>query len=125
MLKVNELRIGNYIGFKNYDQLRGTIKVNARFFSSLAGGRSVYDLKDDEELNERHSGIPITHEIMENCGFYFNHPFYEIKNPSAAGLIKISFDEEDGFVYEFMTRLVFLHQLQNLFYAITGKELIH
>ncbi len=111
MLQANELRIGNWYNV------------------GLTGQETPekFELWTEAlDFEAYGSGIPLTHEIMEKCGFYFNHPFYEIKNPSAAGIIKISFDEEgdDGFVYDFMTRLHYLHQLQTLFFSLTnGIEL--
>lgn len=120
-MNANELRIGNYalgplgeiaiidvIGNLNYPEyIHGSYKSESGTFSGQNG----------------FSGIPLTHEILEKCGFYWNDPFYEIKNPSAAGLLKISYSEEDGYVYDFMTKLNYLHQLQNLYFALTGEEL--
>lgn len=40
MIQANELRIGNKIQFNNFIEKEKIITINARWFTSLAGGRN-------------------------------------------------------------------------------------
>lgn len=117
MIKANELRLGNYFIED------GEIKtVNSHTFNSV-----VFD-----DLQP----IPLTPEILENCGFEFKTGWkanggeieveqYELNTScglfdascSSTGAMIISWRDKD------FPKCDYLHQLQNLFFAITGKEL--
>ena len=131
MLKANELRIGNFIKFHNHLETEKVITVNARFFSSLAGGRSLEEMKSDEELSNYYSGIPLTLEILEKCGWGKSDE-HEI------GTNMLN-ENNDGLYFDYhfkrfrmdfgdnsdirMPHIQYLHQLQNLYYSLTGDEL--
>jgi hypothetical protein len=114
-MKANELRIGNW-----YQNHKGEYQqITPRFFSSLAGGLSWEDQKAAgySELSGYFHPIPLSPEILEKCGFkdeYGNGRYYF-----------------DGFEYYngklwFRTaeiKIQYLHQLQNLYFALTGEEL--
>jgi hypothetical protein len=66
-------------------------------------------------------GIPLTPEILEKAGFQYqadiNNGYYELDS--------FSLDETDGgFLHNACDNSVdYLHQLQNLYFALTGSEL--
>jgi hypothetical protein len=113
-MKANELRIGNYVN--EYGRI-----------ICIESGHDI-DL-----MFEEFQPIPLTPEILEQCGF--------VNKPS--GIYKYSYEIEiDGFDSTFRTwwygediclepmgydtgyiSIKYLHQLQNLFYALTGEEL--
>lgn len=102
-MTVNELRVDNYILYKspfgNREEKIGQMKRGD--FSSF-----------DERL---YNPIPLTPEWLERCGFEFapsvGYYVYELPNkPQGIDSIKVG----SG---------VFLHQLQNLYFALTGEEL--
>ena len=135
-MKANELRIGNHIindgcvceilhlygGTYNYCRLK-----------TLQGGDIValYDLIKP---------IPLTHELLEKCGFSdkdykSGYIGIEIK---AGGMItdfvltkpQVLGEFQKQFCWEytagnipFFLKLEYLHQLQNLYFALTGEEL--
>jgi len=123
------------------------IKVNNRFIRALDSSRGLeydHDFVLTEEwigklfgdnisiaLQDLHP-IPLTPEILVKCGFKkLNNAWVPI-DYSATDYLKWSFtiwDNKDGtYRYnsaEFIPELKYLHQLQNLYYALTGEELIY
>jgi len=123
------------------------IKVNNRFIRQSRYSRGLeydHDFVLTEEwigklfgdnisiaLQDLHP-IPLTPEILEKCGFKkLNNAWVPI-DYSATDYFKWSFtiwDNKDGtYRYnsaEFIPELKYLHQLQNLYYALTGEELIY
>ena len=78
------------------------------------------------EISKLH-GIPLTPEILEKCGFrrhdnYFNHDnfdgFHILRYHDGECVIELG----DQF-HILSAPFSFLHQLQNLYFALTGKEL--
>lgn len=112
MIKANELRIGNWI----------------RVF----GGYAKVKLIPSELPIEP---IPLTPEILEKCGFVEDRGNYwvdlmthylELINklqgwfPVYAQTPELSSEAEQRVL---LNRIDYLHQLQNLFFALTGTEL--
>jgi hypothetical protein len=124
MIKVNELRVGNLIKFNNRLQKEKNVEVNLRFFASWAGGRSTEEMNPDEEISNYYSPIELTPEILVKCGFIYKHEFYTI------GKDLISFIFLNGKVQRTFIiidtdfrAILYLHELQNLYYSLTGEEL--
>lgn len=108
MIKANELRIGNII---------------------MAGGKvTVCEVEDIAKCKRspalRH-GIPLTPEILEKAGFGHNGNLHVYKDFEAGY-------NNDDFMYgqhsvrikkSLIVKIKHLHQLQNLYFALTGEEL--
>jgi hypothetical protein len=119
MIKANELRIGNFILFKQFGQGKGKIgQMKPGDFGRVAG--------DDPEDSEYHP-IPLTPEWLERCGFEKEDGIH-INNIFVREGLRL----EDRGVYELIntiginvynTRIGHLHQRQNLYFALTGEEL--
>lgn len=123
MIKANELRLGNlvypfddYRLLKEKTILRDCIKVNYK------------DLKYTSKLFP----IPLTEEILLKCGFNKGIDGSFIKNDISVFLDKrfktnlyLQTNElslnHNWFGYE--CKVKHLHQLQNLYFALTGEEL--
>ena len=124
-MKINELRIGNLIRFNNYIQPESIVNVNARFFSSFAGGRATSEMNPSEEISNYYSGIPLTPEILEKAGFEPAYGYYVIGSDT----ISICYSQNEGLWATFIlgdnkiNNILFVHQLQNLYYALTSEEL--
>ena len=129
-LKSNELRIGNYI------QANGPImevkSINENEVSLYLHGSEADNW--DEEI-EKCTGVPLSPEILERCGFikHVNSNkywvFYVLDNGFHVGFAKHSEPSagvREGVCYygENYIELQYLHQLQNLLYALAGEELI-
>jgi hypothetical protein len=114
-MKANELRIGNFV---QYDHLKNPIKV------------SIIDTTE-QSTKTKAKPIPLTEEwlLKFGCqrtrGGWFISADYFLYNPLT------EFDIPSSKYYGLMfndkyvtTRAVqYVHQLQNLYFALTGKEL--
>lgn len=113
MINVKEVRVGNILQYKGH---MWTVEYNNLFRLELAG--------------HEHEGIPLTPEILEKCGFKlnanavpqrWNKPFRESTIYLYIGLSgNISFTP---FAWNYTLEVNHLHQLQNLYFALTGTEL--
>jgi hypothetical protein len=107
-MEANELRIGNYV-------YTGNLVVK----SYSADG--LYNLtRNIEDDNSKITPIPLTEEWLLNFGLSKNNGYpYKFLN----GFIKI----RNGFYfykyYHLDIELKYVHQLQNLYFALTGEEL--
>lgn len=130
-IKANELRLGNLIRFNNFIGDERNVIVNARFFTSMAGGRPFTEVEgsNNSELNNYYSGIVLTPEILEKCGFVKVEgdchflPLNDIGNGFGLyypGFIQLAHGNSP--IMNFINTM-YLHQLQNLIFALTGKEL--
>ena len=124
MIKAEELRIGNWVLTEQCD---GTID------KYQITGFDVY--KTDE--NEQHGmlPIPLTEEILLRCGFQGNEDEMHIVLGLGSGeelsvelitdttcLVR-SDPKYNSADYCYIKNIEYLHQLQNLYFALTGKEL--
>lgn len=120
MIPANELRIGNLVNTKDFT-----------FCPVLTIAKSSIRIAIDSVLedifchNEELQPIPITPEILKNCGF---NPFFHNFEKS----IKINYSVVDNRAYvgnststsgTSVINIKYLHQLQNLIHALTGEEL--
>lgn len=114
MIKATELRIGNWVDGGYNDRL-------------------YYRIKEHDFLNTDFAitkPIPLTEEILLKCGFdFFNTCLY---HPVIKHQYQFRFYENDlyygfygecEFIKETQQPIKYLHQLQNLFYSLTGEEL--
>jgi hypothetical protein len=120
-MKATELRIGNYIQDKKDREI--TIIQVAHISEGLINYwmESVYQ------------PIKLTDQWLEKLGFYlndgedFNHNFYYIP----IGGSKLHINPKEGVVWITRDKNIFnnpaliehVHQIQNLYFALTGKEL--
>ena len=116
-MNTNELRIGNII------------QSNGKF-------ETVKSLQDDEinyTIQSAYSGIPLTEEILFKCGFckemyktyFYMNDIYLIKqvkrnsNPLMLSYFWFDFILNENKISE----VKYLHQLQNLYFALNQMEL--
>jgi hypothetical protein len=111
-MKLSELRLGNWIMFSDSKYVGQFLQVELTFFQ-------CYDITEEE--NELpFEGVLITPEILEKAGFE-NWD----KNKYANDVMCLTLNGH-GFLYLANQRhvnLFYLHQLQNLYFALTGEEL--
>lgn len=120
MIPSNELRIGNWV--------EQVIESDCGKYSIITAVGLI--TSDDIDANP----IPITPEILEKAGFsQYEHSINKLnENGDGIGfhLIDGKMSTSEGvtlFGYhdwiETNTQIKFVHQLQNLFFAVTGEEL--
>lgn len=100
-MEANELRVGNYL----FDGVGGIIKVE------------VDDLYDN--VRKYYEPIPIIEEVLLECGFEYDDAFYYKDG------IFLEYDD-NSLRLDCMSDSVsikYLHQLQNLYFALTNEEL--
>jgi hypothetical protein len=127
MIKPEELRIANLLKTSskslNYAEIATVRKIEPEviFFEELWAG----------EYPSGIDGIPLTPEWLEKAGFkyaegffaddYTKRPITLYNNPFKEGwTVENLFGQQ---ITEDILVIQYVHQLQNLYYALTGKEL--
>jgi hypothetical protein len=119
MLQPSELRIGNWVKFRGnpgqvYHLLRLESESRSEIYITEAGIDQNSSIEDLEP-------IPLTVEIAEQCGFFQLKP-YQVWSSNELQVQGMSLKDEI-FEYGRGSKILFVHQLQNLYFALTGKEL--
>lgn len=106
---INELRIGNWVEYQS--QFRQVSSISVEGFTQAIGLGGI----NTTTVNP----IPLTPEILEKCGV-----FQTVEGYSLNGVALIYKNNEFSFWHN-GTRIIiqYLHQLQNLYFALTGEEL--
>ena len=121
MIQANDLRIGDLVNYHDDD-----IVFQVTEISKLGIG-----VKNDTEETwieyDRFSPIKLTPELLEKCGFEMDGSY---QCPLWKNIKGFEFWDEYGtgaYSYRFMNsfdvELKYLHQIQNLYFTITGSEL--
>ena len=133
-MKANELRIGNLFQGDKFSIARygmysdGVTSITGYGIYLLSENDNILDLKP----------IPLTEEILLKCGFKFkkcgpcgqdqwaNLDIWSIPCSDTGNFITIRGSSRNSFIlYPYGTYIHSLHQLQNLYFALTGEELIY
>jgi len=127
-MNANELRIGNWVR---------TGILYLRVESIHEKGINIYSETDYSsciiEADARYDSInpiPLTPDILEKCGFdidlnNFNwNAFKEFENNGLSHYVTLRFNEKRGWFFNHAASPVkHVHQLQNLYFVLTGEEL--
>lgn len=140
-MKASELRIGNLLQGHAFSHPRLCIKSNG---ITAITGYGINIMEENPELLDHYSPIPLTLEILEAAGFVtfktnreatlevYNNLEGEslyITTPDKTEqniFLEISGRDNDyvpQFIEKYLPHIKFLHQLQNLYFALTGEEL--
>lgn len=130
MINANELRIGNFV----LDQGGKMIKID--FFEHLGKGysckfgqhsKAIDDwgpLHPLTEYTDYANPIPLTPEILEKCGFkYIQKTVYTIDNKISFAVFNGKLSTTYVCLDNAINQIKYLHELQNLYFALTGIEL--
>lgn len=118
MIQANELRIGNLLNYQTAEGDIVTVEVNLQLMQWL--------INDTKGFNLVHSPITLSEELLVKFGFekiYKSqiHATYWIEN------LSYYFWHEKGNQYAdckgLQVNCVYIHQLQNLYFSLTGEEL--
>jgi hypothetical protein len=143
MVNANELRIGNSILWNpKYTSPETTLPPLQVVVKSISEGKIGYvspnidnrvePFEDDvvekdtpHKFLEEFESIPLSPEVLEKCGFKQNRSLIDGKYWQIEGKLRIEskgdefwFKSEEG-----KANLHYFHQLQNLYFALTGGEL--
>lgn len=108
MLKANELRIGNFVYDIDKDIHREILEINRSHVFFKGGGCGLF---------ETMTPIPLTKEWL----FKFNWVLNPISNEYHGNNMILY--NRNKYVSYGVTKLYYVHQLQNLYFALTGVEL--
>lgn len=123
MIDPKELRLGNWVQVNGFPMQVVSIHHDGTIYCDFDGNEG-----DVWEFDEKNPCKPIqlTKEMLLKCGFL---PFYADvfihEKLKYSDKFKI---REDGYIVYvsnevYITKIKHLHQLQNLYFALTGKEL--
>lgn len=138
MIKANELRILNTVEWNGVISNVigiGLEHIKVEYVSNYLSVKHQYVVKEDIILDynkhmELLKPIPLTEDILLKCGFLLSTPNQYIKHQHWYNettdiefnhLLMCSIYEGNGHVG--VSHVKYLHQLQNLHYALTGQEL--
>ena len=126
MINANELRIGNWVKFKH---LLGFIITIKQDNCEIQSDRIIVNSSYDDIIP-----IPLTPEILEKCGFekedIETHTDKTTRGLYKSILMMLPATSNCWYAAPFgyplsLHRTLYLHQLQNLYFALTGEELIY
>lgn len=122
MIKANELRTGNLLQGEPLSIPREGIYSNGVTAITAYG---IHLIESGVRLGTLQP-IPLTPEVLDKCGFFSHDKFtYHSKNTHNV----ITKNHNGGFAYwhwqeqGYLKDVHYLHELQNIFYALKGEEL--
>lgn len=113
-MKSTELRIGNFIYYSQSpeeDQPYDVFKTNLN---------DIHSLQLNESTDLRYSPIPLTEQWLIKLGFNFEDPYY---NKGIYSCYRMYGEIKIANLHGFIANLKYVHELQNLFFALTRQEL--
>lgn len=128
-MKSKELRIGNFIRYR--DEWECEVQsLGYRFATHNKDLTEVlYDIRCGSDDIAEYNPIPLTGEWLLKCGFIRewdeDASWYEHSGFPIIGELCTSSNEEYVFDVDTDTlRIRFVHQLQNLYFTLSGEELV-
>lgn len=125
MINANELRIGNWV------KAHGSLKKMT--------GVLLFEMEMEKgEHDKFYDPIPLTPDILEKAGFKKDRNYWKIDDPINNEINKTTYLFRGGIflireeinmtgetfdLVSLSAKLTALHQLQNLYFALTGQEL--
>jgi hypothetical protein len=130
MINANEIRIGNWVEYGGETLSVGGISESvATLYPKPPVVNICYVLVPAEVSYDEINPIPLSPEILEKAGFKWSNSInHWIITWGINGVHFIKFDEYyDKFSFQLGQAhykvLDYVHQLQNLYFALTGEEL--
>lgn len=115
-MKANELRIGNIVLRKEF--LHSNLE-NCRFDKIVV---THNDINACHIYNRHFEPIPLTEEWLFKFRFVYNPHSSEFHGKN---MIFHNWIKDRGYVSWGSTQIKYVHQLQNLYFALTGEELTY
>jgi hypothetical protein len=130
MIQANELRIGDIVLRAKLLQKAYTLPNEWEYDQITV---SHNDITACVLKPESFKPIPLTPEILEKCGFVYDDVFekwFIYLNKHELDIDRLTFRKYEGFICfdgidkrTILKQVKYLHQLQNLYFALTGEEL--
>lgn len=120
VLKASDLRIGNLVYSKETNQLQ---KITGLTDENPFIDAITFDYTNYDEIE----AIPLTEEILFDFGYGKKHDIYYKGNSLLRFIGKEVFysrgEIDDAEFQEYITSVKYVHELQNLHFALTQREL--
>jgi hypothetical protein len=136
-MKANDLRIGNLVNYLIIDEMDERKKW---FEVSEIDYDDLRIIQNKHEVNQDYQPIQLTEEWLLKFGFFVENFDYSIpisdcevvwltlipqdEECTAYSVCVTQTDEDELDQNVFLSDISYVHQLQNLYYALTNKELI-
>lgn len=124
MISCYELRIGNYVFVD--ENLQEILVITGKTVSTTTTEENNEQIRSEYSL-EHIQPVPLTDDILKQCGFVYHDyfKFWQLITTGIRSEMNISPDYE---VIDFMRKpilkkLTSLHQLQNIYFMLKGREL--
>lgn len=124
---VEELRIGNWVSnIHNIPMIVKAISENTVYVDFKGNAEGLFEFDKQEPFKP----IPLTKEILLKCGFELKGIIFRINN-GLANQFNVNYSPSRNIYYYDSSRygiyteveIKHLHQLQNLYFALTNEEL--
>lgn len=118
-IEPNELRIGNFVKAKSpeKDKYEQPVAVSIEYLQMFCMNPKRVHFKP----------IPITRYVLPKAGFRLEYEsMFTIKYTMKDASIGYDWDQMNGWMFRYYGNKIkcdYVHQLQNLYYALTGNEL--
>ncbi len=123
MAIIQEYRVGNFAKDEKSGVILKVVGTTEKGASFYVMDRDKYPLKDG--WSARH--LPLTMEVFRKAGFTYDNWHWTIgKNPLTRNhLLDITWIDGDEFSFfrNGHHKIKYVHQLQNLYFLLSGKEL--
>ena len=119
-MKQNEIRVGNWL-----NDPRPLTEYEKKYVNNPDNGYFRATARDIE-VAELFEPIPLTEEILLKCGFKKKNGYKFVLHNSHFSLVMIDSIKREDYAfshYNLWVNLEYVHQLQNLYFALTGQEL--
>lgn len=128
-MKLKELRIGNYIKLMLNDEKFAIVQVTLNDFDAIDNKKGVYKplpLTEDWLLKHGFSVKNFDYSIpISECKVVWLTLIPQDEECTAYSVCVTQTDEDQENQNAFLSDINYVHQLQNLYFALTGKELEH
>lgn len=129
MIPYYELRIGNYVLVENQLQRISMIN-NERSLTNVSSIATEEETEDEgKQTFASIEPVPLTDEVLQQCHFVYHDYFKFWQLLTGTGTQPSEMDiDRDYNILDFMRKPIVkevssLHQLQNIFFILKGKEL--
>jgi hypothetical protein len=124
MISCYELRIGNYVLVES--DIKQVSMINSTTVHTVDAERNSAQPESEHDL-ENIQPVLLTDDVLKQCGFIY-HDYFKFWQLITSGIrseidINSDYDVIDFARKPILRKLRFLHQLQNVYFMLKGREL--
>jgi hypothetical protein len=123
MISCNELRLGNRV---LVDKIVLEVSAIAGTAVFTIDGQGGHEPQASEHSSDKIEPVPLTDEVLKQCGFVYHDyfKFWQLKTGITSEMdIDSDYDVIDFMHKPIVKHLASLHQLQNVYFMLKGREL--